>query len=119
MDKSFYETLQNDFIVIRNQYADVDCNAELLEKATTGVKNAYDELEKEDSRNHKILIYCINTFFDVVNEGDREKIYDFADTIHNIPEIGLGKRDFKSFKREIKAFRKKYGRGYFRSFFIW
>lgn len=119
MDKSFYETLQNDFIMIRHQHNGIECNAELLNKAIASIENAYAELENEDSKNQKILRYCIYTLLDIINEGDREKIYAFADTIHNIPEIGLGKRDFKSFKPEIKAFRKKYGRGYFRSFFIW
>lgn len=116
MDTSFYETLQNDFIKIRHQYGDADCDDEILNNAIEGIENAYAELENEDRKTQKILRYCIYTLLDIINEGDREKIYAFADTIHNIPEIGLGKRDFKSFKPEIKAFRKKYGGGYFRRF---
>lgn len=119
MDKSFYEALQNDFIMLRHQFSGSDCDIVLLDKSIAGVKKLILNQKRKKVKITGYLIYCIDRLFDVVDEGNREKTYDFADTIHNIPEICLGKRDFKSFKREIKAFRRKYGSGYLRSFLIW
>ena len=65
------------------------------------------------SPRKKVLLYCIDTLSDIINEGDREKIIDFADAIHNIPEIYMKKRNLYSFREEFKAFQKKYGKQYF------
>ena len=60
-----------------------------------------------------ILLYCIDTLFEILNEGDKQKNFDFADAIHNIPEIYMQKRNLYSFRKELKAFQKKYGKHYF------
>ena len=38
MDKSFYEALQNDFIMLRHQFSGSDCDIVLLDKSIAGVK---------------------------------------------------------------------------------
>lgn len=63
--------------------------------------------------NNEILIYCIDTLFEIISEGDREKIFDFANAIHNMPEICMGSRPLKTFKGEIREFRDMYGERYF------
>ena len=71
-------------------------------------------LESHPDAKHEILIYCIDILFEIINEGDNTKIFEFADTVHNMPEICIENgRSFKTFCREIKAFRKKYGKHYF------
>jgi len=60
-----------------------------------------------------ILLYCIDQLFVIVAEGDAQKVFDYTDAIHNIPELCMQKRTLRSFCRELKAFRKKYGKTYF------
>lgn len=63
---------------------------------------------------HEILMYCIDTLFNIIGEGDNTKIFEFTDTIHNMPEMcNENGRAFKTFSREIKAFRNRYGKDYF------
>ncbi len=64
-------------------------------------------------QERKILLYCIDTLHEIIGEGDPKKIYDFADTIHNIPEIYTQERDLYSFRKELDSFRNKYGKQYF------
>ena len=65
------------------------------------------------SPEKNIVLYCIDTLFEIINEGNKQKIIDFADAIHNIPEIYTHKRNLYSFRKELKAFQKKYGKQYF------
>ena len=61
-------------------------------------------------------MYCINTLLEIIDENNEKKIFDFADTIHNMPEICLGKCNIYSFAQEITEFQKMYGKGYFPTF---
>ena len=80
------------------------CNVLMNEDLKEGIY-----IEKEqDKNNHNLLLYCIDTLFEIIQENNREKTFDFADLIHNMPEIYLSKRNIKSFKREIRIFNKKY-----------
>ena len=65
-----------------------------------------------ENENH-VLIYCIGTLFDIIEEGDCPKINCFADTIHNMPEICMGIRPLKTFYSEISIFKNEYGNEYF------
>jgi len=86
-------------------------------RAEITLKRAKKELSKEAKpNNNRLLIYCIDTMFDILNERNQEKIHDFAHTVNNIPEIYMGMRDFYSFAPEIDAFREKYGVRYFEEF---
>ena len=69
--------------------------------------------KKSDADEKRLLLYCIDALSDIIEEGIAEKIFDFADIIHNIPDIFLGERSIDSFRKEIKAFREKYGTSYF------
>jgi len=86
-------------------------------RAEIVLKRAKKKLGKEkQTEDNRLLMYCIDTMFDILNERNEEKIHDFAHTVHNIPEIMMGKRNFYSFSGEIEAFRKKYGEKYFSTF---
>ncbi len=117
MDITFYKNLQTDFIYIRRLITDGCYDEVLFNKTIENIKLAKATLiTQKQTIDTRILLYCIDTLFEIINENNKEKLYDFTDTIHNIPEIAFTKRQFKSFRREIKAFRKKYGREYFADF---
>ena len=114
MSQSFYQELQNTFIQIRYIHSDGCYDRDLLCNAIKNIQSARAAIAKEPSnKNDSLLLYCINTLLEIINEGNKKKIFDFADAIHNMPEIPLGNRDFKSFKHGINRFRGKYGKSYF------
>ena len=117
MEISFYENLKQSFINIRRLSTDGCYDEILYNKTLADINNAGSTLVKEaPTIEVGIILYCIDTLFAISREDNREKLYDFADTIHNIPDIACTKRKFKSFNREIEAFRKKYGKEYFADF---
>lgn len=116
MMENIYETLQNKFIEIRHLLGE-DCFDEVrFANVKTDIEKIRIELKKESNKNNQLLIDCIDTLFQLAGENERQKIFDFADLIHNIPEIYLGKRNIKSFKTEIRFFNKKYKTKYFNEY---
>ena len=106
---ALYLNLQKSFIKIRALFSTPSVSPSKLDAALGDLRFARKRLEKKAKRRaRKILIYCIDTLFEIVEEGEREKIHDFADLIHNMPEIALKKRTFRSFAKEINAFSYKY-----------
>ncbi len=73
-------------------------------------------IKKNYIEDKRLILYCINTLLEIIDENNEKKIFDFADTIHNMPEICLGKRNIYSFDKEILAFQKMYGKEYFPDF---
>ena len=114
MKASFYKKLQSDFSVIRFLQYEGSFNLEEYKTAFESIKEARRKIKQHSAPGEKkILLYCIDTLFEVLSEGDTRKSYDFADAIHNIPEIYMQKRDLYSFRKELKSFQRKYGRQYF------
>ena len=114
MKASFYKKLQDDFVMIRfMQYPD-SFDQEKYDSTVLSIREARKKINMHSVPAEKnILLYCIDTLFEILNEGDKQKIFDFADAIHNIPEIYMQKRNLYSFRKELKAFQKKYGKHYF------
>lgn len=119
MNDKLYITLQRDFIRIRH-FSSKDCyDEELFNQTIESIKNARKNISKASHFEEKnLFLYCIDTLFEIINENNESKTFDFADTIHNIPEICLGKRDIYSFYKEITTFQRKYGKNYFHDFEI-
>ncbi len=114
MDKGKYKQIQSIFVVVRMLYCRKMCERENYESFKNSLQPLYSELKASANENsNEILIYCIDTLFEIINEGDREKIFDFANAIHNMPEICTGARAFETFRTEIVEFRSKYGEQYF------
>ena len=111
---NIYHDLQDCFIRIRHYSFANSFDLILWEKTIEQIK-IYEQYitENQLQSEHQILLYCIKTLLQIIDENDKMKICDFADTIHNIPEIYIGKRDFDSFSFEIKEFCDKYGKEYF------
>ncbi|MBE6608624.1 MAG: hypothetical protein E7633_08720 [Ruminococcaceae bacterium] len=114
MKASFYRKLQEDFVMIRFlQYQD-SFDEEKCESTILSIREARKKISMHSPpAEKKVLLYCIDTIFEILNEGDKQKIFDFADAIHNIPEIYMQKRNLYSFRQELKSFQKKYGKQYF------
>ncbi len=111
---SLYLNLQKSFVRIRTLFYSPSVNANKLDAVLGDLRFAKKQIQKHASRSpRKILIYCIDTLCAIIEEGDTEKIRDFADLIHNMPEIALKKRTFRSFGKEISAFNIKYEEFYF------
>ncbi len=115
MDISVFEKLQHSFIMVRFYHTTGHYNKDELDKEIKSLKQIKEQFSSNN--DYSILIYCIDTLFNCLNEGNNEKIFDFADAIHNIPEIFIDKRSSKSFRLDINIFRNKYGKEYFSDFF--
>ena len=106
---SLYLNLQQSFVKIRTLFYSPSVNPNKLDAVLGDLRFARKQLEKRAKRKpRKILTYCIDTLFEIIEEGNAEKIRDFADLIHNMPEIALKKSSFRSFTSEINAFNRKY-----------
>ena len=114
MKASFYKQLQDDFVTIRFLQYPSSWDQEKYDAAVLSIREARKKINQCSApAEKKILLYCIDTLFAVLNEGDEQKSYAFADAIHNIPEIYMQKRNLYSFQKELKSFQKKYGKQYF------
>ena len=114
ISSALYLNLQQSFIQIRALFSSHDINTNKLNAILGDLRFAKKQIKKyEKRRPKKILIYAIDTLFEMIEEGNREKIWDFADLIHNMPEIALKKRTFRSFYKDIDAFNNKYEEFYF------
>lgn len=114
MKANFYKQLQEDFVMIRFLHCSNSFNQEKYDSAIASIKAARKKINTNSSPLEKsILLYCIDTLFEIINECNTQKIFDFADAIHNIPEIYMQKRNLYSFRKELKSFQRKYGKRYF------
>lgn len=114
MNTEFYQKLKGTFIQIRYIASFTKTDQNQLDAALGDIRFFRKQIEKKSPKKERqILLYCIDTLLCIVDEGNRQKLYDFADTVHNIPEIFMGKRNFYSFRKEISVFREKYGKDYF------
>lgn len=107
-----YKELQNCFITVR--YCSFVDNQKLLKEALDQIRD-YEKyiIDNRLGSECPILLYCIKTLFEIAAENNKKKMCDFSDTIHNMPEIYLGKRTYDSFLFEITSFRDIYGDSYF------
>ncbi len=124
MTRQFYETIHRNFCEIRlansgfaesdaqfinEKFANAIENLKYAKTALTYEASAYSDLKE----NNLLLIYCIDTMLEIIDEGNQAKIFDFADAVHNIPGIFTEKWNIESFSSDMNAFRKKYGYSYF------
>lgn len=117
MYSSIYEALQKDFVKIRHLYSGDCYDQSLFDETSADIRRIRAKIVKKSKvESRKLILYCIDTLFEIIAENDKSKTYDFADTIHNMPEISLGMRNIYSFDKEILAFQKKYGKNYFPDF---
>ena len=106
---TLYLKLQQSFIKIRTLFSVENIHHNQLDAVLGDLRFVRKQLSKHTKRRpQKILTECIDTIFEMIEEGNREKICDFLDLIRDMPEIALKKRTFLSFYKEIDAFNYKY-----------
>ena len=112
-----YSGLQDSFIRIRHYVSVGSYNQKLFEDTINQIKD-YQKfiVDNQFCSECPILLYCIETLFEIIDENNKEKLYHFADTIHNMPEIYLKRRSIESFSLEIETFCDMYGNSYFKCF---
>lgn len=114
MKESFYKKLQDDFAAFcslqnEDSYDQLKYGATII-----SIKEARKKISMHSAPAEKeILIYCIDTLFELLDEGNKQKISDFADAACNIPEIYMNNRNLYSLRKKLKAFQRKYGENYF------
>ena len=114
----FYNEIKSIFVAIRFAYSRKVGNkknrANLI-YYQNALSSFYHELKLHSKENHNhVLVYCIDTLFEIMGEGNCTKINAFADVIHNMPEICQHVRQIDSFSDNILSFQNQYGRNYFR-----
>ena len=74
MKASFYKKLQDDFVMIRfMQYQD-SFDQEKYDSTVLSIREARKKINMHSSSAEKnILLYCIDTLFEIINEGDKQK----------------------------------------------
>ncbi|MBQ7789078.1 MAG: hypothetical protein IJ398_05440 [Clostridia bacterium] len=116
MKEDFYYKLKELFAEIRLVFQESILDNSKLNALMNNLKTSRKHILKHAKKKERtLLLYCIDTLFEVIKENNKEKISNFADLAHNIPDIYLGKRNFYSFHEEIKLFREKYGEAYFKN----
>lgn len=116
MKKDFFEDMRNAFVTVRAFYSPVPAHMtkEECERAFDFLLNARSRIVSGVAgRERYVLLYAIDTLFEVRKTGNAEMIFDYADAVHNISELGMKTRTLDSYSFELGLFRKKYGKKYF------
>ena len=109
MNEIFYRDLKACFEKIRSYFSSSSLDKNKLNAALGDLRFFKKQIEKRGKRKEKkLLIYCIDTLFRMIEEDDREKVYAFAGLSRDITDIFLGERNFYSFGEEIKSFNKRF-----------
>ncbi len=125
MDKNIYEKFSDDFLVIR----DIAFSKLSFDQGISTLRTRMDNLSvirnqiigKENNEEKEILLYCIDTLFDLIEKKEFSIITDFCNAVHNIglflyvPRWNGGPTWSKSdyYDVFIFPFRQKHGRIYF------
>ena len=114
MKESFYKKLQDDLTALRFLYDEDSLDQYKCDAIILSIKEARKKISMHSPLSEKeVLLNCIDTLFEVLEEGYTQKILDFLDAIHSVPEIYMLNRNLFSLRNELKAFQKKYGKHYF------
>lgn len=116
MKKDFFEDVRGAFVTVRAFYSPVPSavTQEACARALDFLLSARSRIVSGVAgRERYVLLYAIDTLFEVRKTGNAEMIFDYADAAHNLPELGMKTRTLESYAFELGLFRKKYGKGYF------
>jgi len=109
MNEAFYNDLKSCFVIIKNLFSSDGSDYKEIDVVLDNLRGFRREIEENgNKKERKLLLYCIDTLFKKVDEGDREKVYYFADLICNMPDIFLGKRNFYSFSKKIEKYNRRF-----------
>ncbi len=87
-----------------------------LHKASSRDREKYEN----DLKRCKFVAYCLDTLFEILEEGSQEKIRDFLLILLYAPDLVLDEQNLASrikLTEGIDSFRRSYGNKYFKSYF--
>ncbi|MBE6821484.1 MAG: hypothetical protein E7516_10615 [Ruminococcaceae bacterium] len=117
MKTDIYKALQDNFITIRVLHKPDSFNEILFHETIFNIKKIRDTIiRKRNIEEKELLLYCIDTLLEIIEEKNEKKIFAFAKTVCNMPEISMGLCNVYSFEAEILSFQKEYGNKYFPDF---
>ena len=89
INKPIFGELAKLFIEMRKLYSFSGARSAwgTYDVTVAGMKNCRTLLKKESNRiENKLFVYYIDTMLRIIKEGNVQKIYDYADAVHCIPE---------------------------------
>ncbi len=116
MDKTICARLQNCFAEISRLCSGSNYDKSLFNEACNELKELRNIISAKRFHDKRLLLYCIDTLLDIIDEGHWNKIAAFARTVEKMPQIALGTCNIYSFDKEITKFQNKYGDSYFPDF---
>lgn len=118
MEAYIYDKLTDDFVLLRAEFSGFANKEPRTDETVKDLENVRMYIEKFAQGGEKdVLLYCIDTLFEIIGEGENKKAFDFCDAVHNIAELFCRDTwDRKQYmKIYIKPFQKKYGKEYFKN----
>lgn len=130
MEAYIYDKLKEDLVRLRMKFSGFVNTPFTTDEVIKDLENVRMYIEKFAQGGEKeVLLYCIDTLFEIISEGKNKKLFeiidegknkkafDFCDAVHNISELFCQDNwDKKQYmKIYIKPFRRKYGKEYFKS----
>lgn len=117
MEAYIYDKLKDDFVKLRTRFSGYANTLFTAEDVIKDLEDVHMYIEKFAQGGEKeVLLYCIDTLFEIIDEGKNEKAFEFCDAVHNISELfcqdNWNKKQYM--KIYIKPFRRKYGEEYFK-----
>lgn len=117
MEAYIYDKLKDDFVKLRTKFSGFVNTPFTTDEVIKDLENVRMYIEKFAHGGEKeVLLYCIDTLFEIIDEDKNEKAFEFCDAVHNISELFCQDNwDKKQYmKIYIKPFRRKYGKEYFK-----
>ena len=117
MEAYIYDKLKEDFVRLRTKFSGFVNIPFTIDEVIKDLKDLHMYIEKFAQGGEKeVLLYCIDTLFEIIGEGKNKKAFEFCDAVHNISELFCQDNwDKKQYmKIYIKPFRRKYGKEYFK-----
>ena len=118
MEAYIYDKLTDNLIRLRTKFSGFVNAPFTTDEVIKELENVRMYIEKFAQDGEKeVLLYCIDTLFEIIGDGENEKAFEFCDAVHNISELFCQDNwDKKQYmKIYIKPFRRKYGKEYFKS----
>lgn len=116
LDERMLYTLQDLFVNIRFHAGQKD--AQMIAQDYERIKQQQALVEKlSEGIQKELFTYCCINLSEMIEESNYQLAEDFADAVHNLPEVFMSPYDLKRYwKTYIKPLNNKYKQKYFEQF---
>ncbi len=113
MNNQFYKDLHRVFIRLREAYADNVCDMDVVNAMAGELRFVKKQISKNAHKREKeLLLTIVDTFFEVLDDNDMQKMRAYLEAVGDVPTIFLGERNLYSFRKQFQTFRDAYGQEY-------